>query len=465
MDAVKDRNVTEISCGKVVHGKTLEAWVDSHPLMREVVKGEPVLWLNPNMVAFTQARADIELTYEDLADAEARLQRFAPYLASVFPEVSEAAGLIESEVREIPKLATEIARRYNVEVPKRLLMKLDSHLPISGSVKARGGIYEVLCHGEKLAQMAGLLSEGDSYVKLAEPSVKDLFSRHGVVVGSTGNLGLSIGIAASTLGFATTVHMSDDARAWKKAKLRSHGVNVVEHAGDYGVAVENGRKESERDAASYFVDDENSRTLFLGYAVGGWRLKQQLEAMGVAVTAESPLVVYLPCGVGGGPGGISFGLKQAFGDNVHCVFAEPTQSPCMLLGMYTGLHDEVAIGDFGISNHTAADGLAVGRPSGFVGRAMHRMISAVYSLTDDEMFALVYMAQSSEGIRLEPSAVAGAPGFARLHAHSQCLGISPSAWRNATHLIWATGGGMVPKEEYETYLAEGARVHAVAPGA
>ncbi|MGE6208343.1 D-serine ammonia-lyase [Aeromonas media] len=391
-----------------------------------------------------------------LATPPARLARFAPYMCDAFPETRVSKGILESEIAAIPAMQATLNARYGIEVTGKLLLKKDSHLPISGSIKARGGIYEVLTHAERLAIKAGLLCEEDDYRKLFTDEFRQFFGQYSIAVGSTGNLGMSIGIMSAKLGFTVTVHMSADAREWKKRKLREHGVIVVEYAEDYGVAVEQGRKEAERDPNCFFIDDENSRTLFLGYSVAGERVKKQFDEMGIKVDAEHPLFVYLPCGVGGGPGGVAFGLKLAFGDNVHCFFAEPTHSPCMLLGVHTGLHDAIAVQDLGIDNLTAADGLAVGRASGFVGRAMERLLSGFYTLSDQEMYDLLGLLARDEQIKLEPSALAGMPGPWRVSADGEWQtshGLDARRMMQATHLVWATGGGMVPAEEMEKYLA------------
>ena len=443
----------------MILGKPLESWCASYPLIRDLVALQETTWFNPGVAPVAQAIGDVGLTEADVADASARLTRFASYLRQAFPETASSGGIIESDIVPVSHLQQLLGERYNQVLTGSLWLKRDSHLPISGSIKARGGIYEVLKHAEDLALAENFLTLEDDYAVLHSDKARAFFGQYKIAVGSTGNLGMSIGIMGAALGFQVTVHMSADARQWKKDKLRSHGVTVIEYASDYSVAVAQGREQAEADPACHFVDDENSVNLFLGYAVAAERLKQQLAAAQITVDAQHPLFVYLPCGVGGAPGGVAFGLKLAFGDAVHCIFAEPTHSPCMMLGVYTGLHDEVSVQDFGIDNVTAADGLAVGRASGFVGKAMQRLLDGFYTVSDEEMYSLLALMERSEGLRLEPSALAGVPGIARVQADQQGYlaraGLDTHAMANATHLIWATGGNMVPDDEMDAYLGKG----------
>ncbi|OYU09440.1 MAG: D-serine ammonia-lyase [Pseudomonas sp. PGPPP1] len=442
----------------MIHGKTLDAWYASHPVIEALVSLQETTWFNPAIAPASCALGDVGLSQDDVKTASDRLRRFAPYIAKVFPETAATGGIIESGIQPLKKFQQMLLGDAGLTDMGSLWLKKDSDLPISGSIKARGGIHEVLKHAEDLALQAGLITLEDNYAVLASDAALAFFSRYKIAVGSTGNLGLSIGIMSAKLGFQATVHMSSDARQWKKDKLRASGVTVIEYASDYSVAVENGRLQAEKDPACYFIDDENSPHLFLGYAVAAERLAQQFEGAGVRVDADHPLFVYLPCGVGGGPGGVAFGLKLAFGDAVHCVFAEPTHSPCMLLGVYTGLHDEVSVQEFGIDNITAADGLAVGRPSGFVGKAMQRLIDGYYTVTDEALYRLMYLAHELEQVKLEPSALAGAPGIVRVlrdEAYLERIGVCKQALGNATHLIWGTGGSMVPAAEFAAYLDKG----------
>ncbi len=433
----------------------IEQLTEQYPLVKELIELKEVSWFNPSITRLEEGLSYVGLGSEDIQDASQRLKRFAPYLAKAFPETAKTNGIIESEVVPISEMQSVLEREYDTQIQGRLFLKKDSHLPISGSIKARGGIYEVLTHAEKLAIEAGLLTESDDYSKLLNEEFRDFFKRFSIAVGSTGNLGMSIGIMSAKLGFSVSVHMSADARAWKKNRLRALGVNVIECAQDYGVAVAQGRKEAENDPTCFFIDDENSKTLFLGYSVAGERLKKQFDEKGIAVDAQHPLFVYLPCGVGGGPGGVAFGLKMAFGDNVHCIFAEPTHSPCMMLGVHTGLHDAISVQDIGIDNITAADGLAVGRASGFVGRAMERLLDGYLTISDERMYRLLGQLNEAENIQLEPSALAGMIGpivVTKSVEYRARMQFDDTVMGNATHLVWATGGGMVPAEEMDSYL-------------
>lgn len=421
-------------------------------LLSNLKQANPLFWINPN-----QTEDESELaSAEGIEDARQRLQRFAAYFAAVFPETQAHGGLIESPLVEIPHFKDALQSESSKKLVGRLFLKGDHALPISGSIKARGGIYEVLVLAEKIALQSGLLKIDDNYSILAEAKFRELFHQYAVAVGSTGNLGLSIGIISAKLGFRVTVHMSADARQWKKDMLRAKGAVVVEHQGDFQMAVEEGRKQAALDPKCHFVDDENSFDLFYGYSVAGKRTAEQLKTAGVTVDESHPLFVYLPCGVGGGPGGVTYGLKQEFGANVHCIFVEPAQSPCMLLGLASGLHDGISVQDIGLSGKTGMDGLAVGRPSKLIGRIIGHRLDGIYTLAEETPYQYLLQLWETEAIAVEPSAAASLPGFRLVQEDSSYVQrFTPEQWKNSTHIAWSTGGSMVPAEEMEVYRAKG----------
>ena len=426
------------------------------PVVKEISDAREIGWVNPKKISWEDAKDDLGVSSREIDDAQARLERFAPFIMRCFPETLDKKGIIESALVPIPEMKAYLEDAYHVEIGGKLLLKQDSHLAVAGSVKARGGIYEVLKHTEDLALEAGIITMDEDYSKLADEECRQFFEQYTIQVGSTGNLGLSIGIASAAVGYQVIVHMSADAKQWKKDLLRSHGVKVVEYESDYSEAVKQGRKESDANPKSYFVDDENSKNLFLGYAVAARRLKGQLENLGVTVDKEHPLFVYIPCGVGGAPGGVTFGLKEQWGDFVHVFFVEPTQAPCMLLGMTSGLHNAVCVQDVGLTGQTHADGLAVGRPSGFVGKVMEPLLSGEFTLEDRWLYEYMRALWDTENIFIEPSSCAAFEGPLKLTVYEETkeyiINENLTGKMNlATHIVWATGGSLVPDEIRQEY--------------
>lgn len=404
------------------------------------------VWLNPDVRGAEQTLSTLPLTRADVDDTEARMERFAPFIKKAFPETAENRGLIESPLTEIPAMRAWL-NGQGAGIAGRLFLKRDCDLPVAGSVKARGGCYEVLKYTEDLALAHGLIERRDDYSVFASRAFREFFSRRHLHVGSTGNLGLSIGIMGAALGYQVTVHMSADAKQWKKDLLREKGVTVLEYGADYSYAVAEGRTRAAEDPMSHFVDDENSRDLFLGYAVAARRLKAQLDAQEIAVDAMHPLCVYIPCGA---PGGICFGLKQEFGDAVQVFFVEPTEAPCMLLGLSSGVGSGICVQDIGLTGRTAADGLAVSRCSDFAARMTAHLVSGGVTVADERLVPYLRALRETEGLFAEPSACAAFMGPARFAEAAAVLG--GAAGENACHIVWATGGALVPQCERERLL-------------
>lgn len=420
-------------------------------IVAAVRAGRPTFLSNRRLSHAADVLSTLAVRRSDLDGAADRLARWAPALTILFPELNASAGIIESPLVPIPSVSSVVG----ADLSGTALMKADHALPVAGSIKARGGIYEVLAYAEKIGVADGLIKPGGDLKVLATPAARAHFADFHVGVGSTGNLGLSIGVMASALGFKTTVHMSSDAKEWKKTRLRDRGVEVIEHPGDYAKAVAAGREQMSDDPRAHFVDDESSLDLFLGYAVAALRLQRQLDDLGIAVDAQRPLFVYLPCGVGGAPGGIAWGLKHVYGDAVHCFFAEPVASPAFMVRMLSSLPRSVY--DYGLDNKTEADGLAVAQASELVFELVGRLVSGFYTVADDELFKALVRLERATGERIEPSAAAGFLGPQRmLAATGTDIPCAPKeAPGSATHLFWTTGGSFVPGEEYRRFHERG----------
>lgn len=417
---------------------------DQHASIPEAVRaGRPTVWPNPHRRPAAEVLPGLAYGLPDVRAAEARWRRFDPLLKALFPELE--TGRIDSALLA---LAPEVAAHVGGGADAALWVKADHDLPVTGCIKARGGVYEVLVYAEALALRAGWLTTGDSYARLAAPEIARALSGYTVAVGSTGNLGFSVGVMARALGFEVEVHMSHDAKAWKKRRLRDLGARVVEHAGDYGSAVAAARAAFAGRADAHFVDDESSVDLFLGYAAAAFDLERQLRAANVTVDAENPLHVYLPCGVGGAPGGVTLGLKLLYGDAVRCIFVEPVAAPCMLVQLAAGLDRPVDVYAIGLDNRTAADGLAVSQASMLVAGTVGALIDAVVTVEDAALFRWVRDLWERAALRLEPSAAAAFAAVVPSRAARSDAG-------TGTHVVWTTGGALLPEAEFQAALGMG----------
>jgi len=414
------------------------ASVGAEAIFERLRADQTAVWRNPApepRVVDAAERAKIEA-------AAARFARFAPLLRRLFPQ-DGWDGVIRSALLDY--------RAPFAGLPQ-VLVKADHDLPMTGSIKARGGVYELLTFVEKVAYDEALLEPGEPLEKLLEPQAQAVLNLHCVAVASTGNLGYSVGLVARAMGLAAEIHVSSDAKPWKVARLRALDAKVVEHECNYTETVARARVASAGAARTHFIDDERSQDLFFGYAVAAAEIAEQLAARGFVPQEDAPLVVYLPCGVGGAPGGVLFGLKALFGAAVVGVFVEPTQSACMLAALATGGEGPVSVYDVGLGNATIADGLAVPRASGMVLERIGRAIDAVVATPDAEMLAWARRAWRESDLRLEPSASAALAAIEPFLAEAASHAAFHGRLRRGLHVAWTTGGASIPDDEFHLIL-------------
>ena len=156
--------------------------IEQDATLKEIAEQKETLWVNPKFLPFemTDAVCQLVVSDADIADAEARLERFAPFIRKCFPETECTNGIIESPLKPIPEMQKGLIEATGSPISGNLFLKMDSHLAVAGSVKARGGIYEVLKHAEDLAIAAGKLKVTDNYEKLCSDEMRAFFNQYTV---------------------------------------------------------------------------------------------------------------------------------------------------------------------------------------------------------------------------------------------------------------------------------------------
>src|SRR5690625_1294270 len=133
-----------------------------YPLLNKITKREPVFWKNPHLKQMKDV-PELPITVEDMKEAEALWHRFAPFFEKAFPETKDTKGIIESPIRETNSINGKLNDMYSKTIEGRYYLKCDNELPIAGSIKARGGVYEVLYYAEELAINAQMINKDDNY--------------------------------------------------------------------------------------------------------------------------------------------------------------------------------------------------------------------------------------------------------------------------------------------------------------
>jgi len=71
----------------------IRSLIAQFPLVADLIALKETTWFNPRTTTLAEGLPHVGLTQADVDDAHARLARFAPYLASAFPETAEKNGI------------------------------------------------------------------------------------------------------------------------------------------------------------------------------------------------------------------------------------------------------------------------------------------------------------------------------------------------------------------------------------
>jgi D-serine dehydratase len=117
----------------------IQTLIATFPQLQALIDLKETTWFNPATTSLEQGLPYVGLTQADVEDAHAS-QPFRALSGKGLPETAASGGIIESELVAIPSMQKRLEKVYGQRISGEMLLKKDSHLPVSGSIKARGGI-------------------------------------------------------------------------------------------------------------------------------------------------------------------------------------------------------------------------------------------------------------------------------------------------------------------------------------
>ena len=75
--------------------------IEQDATLKEIAEQKETLWVNPKFLPFemTDAVCQLVVSDADIADAEARLERFAPFIRKCYPETESTNRIIQDAER------------------------------------------------------------------------------------------------------------------------------------------------------------------------------------------------------------------------------------------------------------------------------------------------------------------------------------------------------------------------------
>ena len=243
------------------------------------------MWINDNKL---DVEPDFEMDgkkFVHMKAAQSRLLRFMPYFEKAFPQTASRKGIIESELAEINdlELKKEVKLNNDTNGCGKIFLKDDSTLQITGNVKDRGCTHEIIKIAEELALKNKMIAPTDNHEIFNSNEFKEFFGHY--------------------------VLLDNDYAAGNETRE--------------AIAKSMGFKLSDCDEKNKLIRTQipyDNEAIFFACAAAAFRLKVQLRKSGIEVDENNQLFVYLPIKSGLSAAGITFGLKQLFGNNVHCFY-------------------------------------------------------------------------------------------------------------------------------------------------